>query len=208
MKAHEALKHWGIALTGGIACGKSTVAAILRQHGYTVLDADAISRDVVAAGTEGLAAVAQTFGADLLLPDGTMNRARMRELIFSDSGKRLQLEAIIHPRLTAEVQKALDAKGFAHKPQYWFYEAALIYERRRAADFKEVWVAYCPEDIQIERLMQRDASTRALAESILAAQMPARQKADQADRVIDTNCSLEELQARVLTALTPLRGSP
>jgi dephospho-CoA kinase len=204
MNLDEALKQWGIALTGGIACGKSTIASILRQQSYIVLDADAMSRAVVAPRTEGLAAVLQTFGPAILNPDGSMNRQAMREVVFQDPAKRLQLEAIIHPRLLAESQKALETQGFFQNPRLWFYEASLIYERNRASDFKAVWVAYCPMELQITRVMDRDRCTRAMAEAIIAAQMPAQDKAALADKVIHTDCSFAELEQRVREALLDL----
>ncbi|WP_141735329.1 dephospho-CoA kinase [Oligoflexus tunisiensis] len=205
MDIQEALKQWGIALTGGIACGKSTIASILRQQGKIVLDADAMSRAVVEPGTEGLAAVVQSFGPTILNPDGTMNRQRMRELVFQDASRRQQLEAIIHPRLLAETQKTLEKLGFAHSPRLWFYEATLIYERQRAAEFKAVWAAFCPLELQITRVMQRDRCSREMAEAIIAAQMPAQAKADLADQVIHTDCSFSELEQRVLKALQDLK---
>jgi len=205
MNIQDALKQWGIALTGGIACGKSTIASILRQQGYIALDADAMSRAVVEPGTEGLAAVVQAFGPAILNSDGTMNRQHMRELVFQDASRRHQLEAIIHPRLQAEVKKSLEMKGFANNPQIWFYEASLIYERQRAADFKAVWVAYCPLEQQISRVMARDSCSHELAKAMIAAQMPAERKAELADRVIDTDCSLPELEQRVLNALLDLK---
>ncbi len=204
MEFKQVLKQWSIALTGGIACGKSTIATIIRQQGFIVFDADIISRQVVAHGTEGLAEVVANFGPEILEADGSMNRSAMRTLVFSDPEKRLQLESIIHPRLQAELVKELTKHGFFEKQEIWFYEASLIFERQRAADFKQLWVAYCPEDVQIERVMQRDRCSREMAQAILASQMPARDKADRADRVIRTDCSPEELQRQVLKVLSPL----
>jgi dephospho-CoA kinase len=204
MNIQEALKQWGIALTGGIACGKSTIASIIRQQGIIVLDADALSRAVVEPGTEGLATVAKTFGPTVLNSDGSMNRKVMRELVFQDPVRRQQLEAIIHPRLQDETQKILETKGFFENPRTWFYEASLIYERDRAADFKAVWVAFCPMELQITRVMDRDRCTRDMAEAILAAQMPAIEKAKLADKVINTDCSFSELEQRVREALLDL----
>jgi dephospho-CoA kinase len=204
MNIQEALKQWGIALTGGIACGKSTIASIIRQQGCIALDADALSRAVVEPGTEGLAMVAKTFGPTVLNSDGSMNRKVMRELVFQDPLRRQQLEAIIHPRLQDETQKVLETKGFFDNPRIWFYEASLIYERDRAADFKAVWVAFCPMELQITRVMDRDRCTRDMAEAILAAQMPAIEKAKLADKVINTDCSFSELEQRVREALLDL----
>jgi dephospho-CoA kinase len=204
MNIQEVLKQWGIALTGGIACGKSTIASIIRQQGTIALDADALSRAVVEPGTEGLATVAKTFGPTVLNSDGSMNRKVMRELVFQDPIRRQQLEAIIHPRLQDETRKILETKGFFDSPRIWFYEASLIYERDRAADFKAVWVAFCPMELQITRVMDRDRCTRDMAEAILAAQMPAIEKAKLADKVINTDCSFSELEQRVREALLDL----
>jgi dephospho-CoA kinase len=204
MNIQEALKQWGIALTGGIACGKSAIASIIRQQDIIALDADALSRAVVEPGTEGLATVAKTFGPTVLNSDGSLNRKVMRELIFQDPVRREQLEAIIHPRLQDETQKILEMKGFFDNPRPWFYEASLIYERDRAADFKAVWAAFCPMELQITRVMDRDRCTRDMAEAILAAQMPAIEKAKRADKVINTDCSFSELEQRVREALLDL----
>ncbi len=204
MDVNDLLKQWSIAVTGGIACGKSTIAAIIRQQGYIALDADALSRQVVAEGTEGLQEVVRQFGSDILDAAGLMDRQKMRQLVFSNPDNRQALEAIIHPRLQAEVIKELDARLFFSKPRIWFYEASLIYERNRAKDFKQVWVAYCPVAMQIQRVMLRDQCSKQMAESILAAQMPAKEKADQADLVIHTDCSADELRQQVQKALLGL----
>jgi dephospho-CoA kinase len=197
-------KGWGIALTGGIASGKSTVGQILVRQGVPVIDADVLSREIVAPGSEGLEAVVAHFGPTVLQADGNLDRARMRSVVFQNSGERQVLEGIIHSRLAQYTWKALQKIGLDRQPRIWFYEASLIFERNRASDFREVWVAYCPEAVQIQRLMARDGASEADARSILAAQMPTLKKAREADRVIHTDCSEPELESRVLAQLESL----
>ncbi|MCX6128344.1 MAG: dephospho-CoA kinase [Proteobacteria bacterium] len=198
-------KHWGIALTGGIASGKSTVAGFLRKEGLLVFDADEFSRNIVIPGSPALAEIAKVFGPELLRADGSLDRPRMRQLIFSDSKQRQTLEAIIHPRLNDEAMRMLTEAGLIQNPQIWFYEAALIFERQRTNDFREVWVAYCDEAKQIERLMLRDHCSHAQAQAILQAQMPASKKAAEADVILDTSCSIGELQDKVKAAVQELK---
>lgn len=194
-------KDFGVALTGGVASGKSTVASILRQLGYVVVDADQVSRLVVAPGTEGLGEVVAAFGKEILNSAGEMDRAKMRQIIFQSEDKRRLLEGIIHKRLNAATADIVEREGLNSSPRPWFYEASLIFERKRETDFHSVWVAYCPEELQIERLIRRDASTRESALAILGAQMPTADKRVKADLVIDTDCSLIELVDRVKEAL-------
>lgn len=199
-------KRWAIGLTGGIATGKSTIARHLRALGELVIDADQLAREVVAPGTEGLQAILEHFGPRVLQVDGQLDRALMRQIIFTDEAQRRALEAITHPRIQAATTRALQRFGFMNPGQerIWFYEASLLYERGRAQDFRAIWVAYCPEEVQIERLQRRDRCSEQEARRILAAQMPARMKADRADRVIATDCSEDELAQRVAAARAEL----
>ncbi|RYZ51849.1 MAG: dephospho-CoA kinase, partial [Proteobacteria bacterium] len=168
---------WGIAITGGIASGKSTIAESLRQRGFVVIDADQASRLVVLPGTEGFKEVVSTFGQDILTPSGEMDRAKMREIVFQSPEKRLVLEKIIHHRLASVSEDILRRENLFDHPKVWFYEASLIYERNRSSDFARVWVAYCPRDVQIERVMARDKIDEQAAEAILRAQMSPDEKA-------------------------------
>lgn len=197
-------KRWGIAITGGIASGKSTVAGILRSLGHTVIDADQVSRLVVAAGTPGLREVEAHFGKEILTPAGEMDRAKMREIVFNNAAERAKLEGIIHHRLSEASAELLEKDGIFSRPRYWFYEASLIFERGREKDFAQVWVVYALRETQITRVMARDKIDRAAALKILAAQMSPNLKRDRADLVIDSDCSREELQLRVKVALNRL----
>lgn len=205
---HDLAQQWGIALTGGIASGKSTIGRSLKARGHVVIDADQVSRLVVLPGTEGLDEIVKTFGRQVLTPQGDMDRVKMRELVFADAAQRLKLESIIHHRLEKTSTDLLRAEGLMASPRTWFYEASLIYERGREKDFAEVWVAYCPLETQMIRVMARDSINRTQAEAILSAQMPAAEKARLADRIIDTNCDPDELERRITTALKSIeRGS-
>ncbi|AUX43032.1 dephospho-CoA kinase [Sorangium cellulosum] len=171
-------------LTGGLGSGKSTVAARFRAQGLPVIDADALARDVVAKGTEGLAEVVRALGPEVLLPDGSLDRARVAAVVFADEAKRRQLNAIVHPRiaaLTAERAAALEARG----EPLACYEAALLVENRIADVFRPLVVVAVPEEVQIARAMARDGATEGQVRARLAAQRPLADKVAVADYVID-----------------------
>jgi len=202
---YEALqKDFGIALTGGIACGKSTVADFIRKQNFVVLDADQLSRELTQIGSPVLELIVLTFGAEYLHNDGSFNRSKMRELIFKDPKQRLRLEAIIHPQLRKQACIHLEKKGLLSSPRIWFYEASLIFEKDLEKTFHQVWSAYCPLQIQINRLITRDQSTLEQAKLVIQSQMPASEKAKRADLVIDTNCTFDQLEAKVKDALASL----
>jgi len=194
----ELLKSHGIGLTGGIATGKSTIARLLAARGELVIDADQLARDVVAPGTPGLAAIVEAFGQTMVGEDGALDRKRLGKLVFADPKAKAQLESITHPRIKDALFTRLQALP---APRRFFYEAALLYEVGRASEFAKVWVAFCPREVQITRVMARDQLPRERAEQILASQWPAEEKARRADRVIDTNGTLDEVEARVAKAL-------
>lgn len=197
-------KNFGIALTGSIACGKSTVARLIQQYGYTVLDADELSRELTGAGGAAMQEISRSFGNDYVQADGSLDRRKMRELVFREPEQRLRLEAIIHPRLKEQTRKHLEAKGLLHAPQFWFYEASLIFEKTLQKNFYQVWAAYCPLEIQVQRVMKRDQINHEQAMLIINSQMPALEKARLADMVIDTNCTMDELAVKVKQSLESL----
>lgn len=201
MDLREILKTFAVGLTGGIATGKSTVAAILRAKGYMVIDADQLARRVVAAGSDGLAAIIANFGPDLVTTDGQLDRAKLRQIIFKDQKARKRLEAITHPRIRQALEDTIATARLQVHPQLFFYEAALLFETGTAADFRSIWATTCPLATQRARVMARDHLEVTDAERILASQMPATEKAMHASLAIDTNCSYAELEQRVSTAL-------
>lgn len=191
-----------IALTGGIATGKSYVANKIREAGVPIVDADVLSRDVVAPGTPGLAAVRKRFGPDAVRRDGTMDRVRIAQIIFKDKRARLDLEAIIHPA----VQKAID-DFFAQLPKRTPFAVAdipLLYETGREGQFQSVVVVACPRDLQLQRLMERNKLSKEDAERRLNAQLPIDQKVKKANHVIRTEGSFDETDQQVAELIKKL----
>ncbi len=191
-------------LTGGIACGKSTVAGFLREQGVGIVDADLAAREVVLPGSEGLAEIVRTFGDAVLATDRTLDRKKLAERVFRDPEARRRLEAITHPRIRdASMQKAHQLSQAGHT--LIGYEAALLVEAGTADAFRPLVVVIANEQDQIARLRARDGLDEAQARARLAAQMPVRQKAALADHVIDTSCSLDEVCVRTLEVLHRLQ---
>ncbi len=191
-----------IALTGGIATGKSYVAGKIREAGVPIVDADVLSREVVAAGTPGLAAVRRRFGPDAVRRDGTMDRVRIAQIVFKDKRARLDLEAIIHPA----VQKAID-EFFATLPKRTPFAVAdipLLFETGRENQFNAVVVVACPRELQLQRLMERNKLSKEDAERRLNAQLPIDQKVKKATHVIRTEGTFEETDAQVADLIKKL----
>ncbi len=177
-----------VALTGGIATGKSTVAAFLRGSGIPVIDADVLARDAVAVGSDGLRAVAARFGPGVVAADGSLDRAALGRLVFDDPAARRDLERLIHPYVRAGVAAFF---GAAVAPAA-VAEIPLVYETGWHRDFDAVVVVACHPRQQLERLLARDALAEADARARIAAQWPIGDKARLADRVILTGASRDE----------------
>lgn len=187
-------------LTGGIASGKSTVAARFRARGLPVLDADRIAREVVEPGTSGLSAIVEAFGAGVLAPDGSLDRKALAAVVFADPAQRRRLDALVHPRIaarTAQLAAELEARG----ERLACYEAALLVENGLAEAFRPLVVVALPEAQQLERARLRDGSTEAEARARLASQRPLADKLALADVVIDTSGTREEVDERADRAL-------
>ncbi len=182
-------------LTGGIASGKSAVANRLRARGLPVLDADALARDVVAVGTEGLAEVVRAFGAEVLTPGGELDRKRVAAIVFADAKARAALNAIVHPRIGALT--ALRAAEIAARGEpLACYEAALIVENGLAEMFRPLVVVPAPVEPHGARAMSRDGATEAEARARIGSQMPLAKKAAVADIVLENTGTLAELAER------------
>jgi len=191
-----------IALTGGIATGKSYVATRIREAGVPIVDADVLAREVVAPGTPGLAAVRKRFGPDSVRRDGTMDRVRIAQIVFKDKRARLDLEAIIHPA----VQKAID-EFFAMLPKRTPFAVAdipLLYETGRENQFNSVVVVACPREMQLQRLMERNKLSKEDAERRLGAQLPIEKKIDKATHVIRTDGTFDETDRQVAELIKKL----
>lgn len=199
-----------VGLTGGIASGKSTVARVFAERGVPVIDADQLAREVVAPGSEGLLEIVATFGGDVLLPDGSLDRKALGAKVFADPALRQKLNAITHPRigrLSAERIASVDA---ARHP-YAIYEAALIVENNLHRAMRALVVVALDGARQLERMMRRDALTLDEAEARLRAQAPLAHKLAAADFVIDNNGELSQLVSNVddvhAQLLARLRGA-
>ena len=185
-----------IGLTGGIAAGKSSVARLLAGLGAPVLDADQLAREVTRPGSPVLAALRECFGGAILAADGTLDRAALGRLVFSDAAARRRLEAITHPAIIAEGKRQIAALGEAgHRAVV--YEAALLCETGRHREMDRLVVVVADDAIRVSRLMERSAIPRADAEARLRSQMPQEDKAALADYLIDNSGSLEQTRVQV-----------
>ena len=183
-----------IGLTGSIACGKSTVSGYLRELGYFVADADAISRSLTAPGGQALPLLREAFG-DGIFDGDVLSRQRLGSLVFSDAEKRGQLNAILHPLIIRTVHDELaahDAPG-----TLVFGDVPLLYECGMAHMFDRVFVVSASRETQIARLLARDGLSREDAQRRIDAQMPLERKRALADAVIDSDGSIENTRAQV-----------
>ncbi len=196
-----------VALTGGIATGKSYVLDQFRKRGVPCLDADALVRGIEAAGTEATAAIAARFGDEILAPDGAVDRRRLASIVFADSAARRDLEAIVHPAVYRAIAAGL--RGFERLGEYRLavVDVPLLYETGHAGDFDRVIVTACDQARQIARLAKRAGVGEADARRRLDTQMPTEDKAARADFVIwtdgtfhDTDRQVEDVYQKLHTA--------
>ncbi len=187
-----------IGLTGGVASGKSLVQAAFESLGVPVLDADQVARAVVAPGMPALKQIAEQFGAEMLLADGTLNRRQMRERVFNDPQARKQLEAITHPPM----RSAMRDWCAAQQTPYCVLSIAILIEAGMHEFVDRVLVVDAPEDVQLRRLQSRDHITAELANAMLAAQATRAQRLSAADDVLanvgtptETMASVTQLHA-------------
>lgn len=184
-----------VALTGGIASGKTAVAELFAALGVPVIDTDQIARDVVEPGTPTLARLIEAFGADVLDASGRLDRAAMRQRVFADPEQRKRLEAITHPAIREELsRRSAQAGGL-----YQIHVIPLLVETGRTTSYDRVLVVDCPEEVQLQRLMARDGTSEADARRILAAQASREQRLEVADDVIENTGTLDDLRRFVET---------
>jgi dephospho-CoA kinase len=184
-----------VALTGGIASGKTTVANLFAELGVPLVDSDVIAREVVEPGQPALAAVADAFGRDVLGADGQLDRRRLRELIFADATARARLEGILHPAIRAEMERQ-SARAAAVAP-YHMLVIPLLAEGGGRDRADRVLVVDVPESLQIERLIARDTVTRAQAEGSLQAQASRAARLAIADDVVTNSGQIDDLREQV-----------
>lgn len=197
-------KLYGIGLTGGIACGKSTVAKVLQELGYLVIDADDLAREAVANGSKGLSRLVDEFGESILLPNGTLNRSLMRRIIFEDKRRRELVESIIHPIIDKLLIDRLTYENLTKSPRIWFFQAPLLFETGNHIKYRAVWTITCPYSIQLQRLQQRDGHTPEEARAIINSQLDVAIKIKMADMVIDTNISMQKLRQKIIAVCSEL----
>ena len=185
-----------IGLTGGIGTGKTVVANLFAARGVPVIDADVLAREVVEPGQPAFEAIVAEFGAGVLSPSGALDRRRLRERVFADSGGRERLEAIIHPRVYAEMERRLDSLDDG---PYAVVVVPLLVETGGVERVDRVLVVDAPEALQIERVSRRDGTSRAAVEKILAAQAERGARLEAADDVIVNDADESQLERRVET---------
>jgi dephospho-CoA kinase len=182
-----------VGLTGGVGSGKSTVCGLFADFGVPIVDADLIARQLVDPGSDGLAAIVNIFGAEILTGDGSLNRAEMRKLVFADAQKRHELDAIMHPRIYAAIEIAVSQL----QADYCVIAIPLLVETRKTQMVDRVLVVDCPESMQLQRISTRDRIDEQEAAAMIASQVGRQQRLDAADDVIDNSNRLSQLAEQV-----------
>lgn len=182
-----------IGLTGGIGSGKSTVADLFAGHGVTVIDTDRIARDIVAPGSALLQRIAATFGAEVITPDGSLDRARLRQIIFAEPGRRQQLEALLHPVIREHtLARIAQATGL-----YCIVVVPLLLEKGWQSMVDRILVVDSPVELQISRTCRRDGLSPTEVHAILATQFSREERLAAADDVIVNDADRENLVSQV-----------
>jgi dephospho-CoA kinase len=195
-----------VGLTGGIASGKSTVAAMLRERGCAVLDADSLGHELMRPGEPAYNEVVREFGDAVLAPDAIVDRKKLAAIVFREPQKLAALNRILHPKILEEVQRwfaSLDRPG---GPEFAFVEAALLVEAGYRPNLDRLVVCWCTPEQQVERLIARGLSPDQ-ARQRLAAQMSVDEKRRAADETIDCSGSLAETERQVDKLLDALRDA-
>jgi dephospho-CoA kinase len=185
-----------VGLTGGIATGKSTVGRLLRERGVPVIDADQVARDVVAVGSPGLAKVVERFGREVLLPDGALDRGKLRAIVVRDAEARKDLEAITHPAIREAIGTRLADLAASGVPVA-VVEAALMVETGSYRLYDALVVVSCAPETQLRRLVERDGHPEPEARAMIATQLPMAEKEKVATVVIRNDGDLDALRAQL-----------
>jgi dephospho-CoA kinase len=185
-----------VGLTGGIGSGKSAACNCFISLGVPVVDADRVARLVVEPGSEALARIAAHFGDRVILPDGRLDRAALRQIVFADAAERRWLEGLLHPRIRAHIQEALEQLEEQGHP-YAILASPLLLETDQQRLVDTVVVVDLPEALQISRTMARDGVPEAQVRQILAAQMGREERRQRADFILDNSGDEARLRAAV-----------
>ncbi len=191
-------------LTGGIACGKSTVTKTFRANNIPIVDADIVARQVVEPRTYGLELIIKAFGKEYLNEDGTLNRIALGKFVFADKQALHLIDEIMLPLINTESNFQI-AKLHSEGHYIVGYDAALICEMGNAENFRPLIVVHCPQDTQIQRLMSRNNLTHEEAMLRISAQMPVAKKIEMADYVIDTSKTIEDSVKQTQAIIQSLR---
>ncbi len=194
-----------IALTGGIATGKSTVAAMFAEKGALILDADKIAREAVRPGAPCWVRLKELLGPACFDPDGELNRRKVRDLIIGDEQCRNQVNAILHPAIIGAMDRAWEKAVEEDPRRTVIFDIPLLFEVGAADRFDVVILVYAPPEAQVERVMARDSVSRVQAEGALAMQLPIDAKRGAANCVIDNSLDLEAVRRQVEEAWSALR---
>ena len=195
-----------VGLTGGIACGKTVIRRHFEDRGVRTRDADTLVHELLRDDAKVIDAVVERFGESVRGPaEQGIDRGALGAVVFSDAAARRELEAILHPRVFERIE-AFFVEAEAAGEALAVVDAALMYETGSVERYDRVVVAYCPPEIQLERLMARDGSDREAAERRIGAQWPVERKRDRADYVVDTSGSLAETLARADAVLDALEA--
>jgi len=182
-----------VGLTGGIGSGKSIVAESFAERGVDVTDTDRLAHALTAPGQPGHAPVLEAFGVAFRRPDGTLDRARLRELVFADDNARARLEAILHPLIREAAAKEI--AGW--KGPYGILVVPLLLERAGASRVDRVLVVDCPEEVQVRRVAKRSALNEAEVRAIMATQLPRAERLARADDVLDNSGPVSAIAPQV-----------
>jgi dephospho-CoA kinase len=185
-----------VALTGGIATGKSYVRARVASRGVPTVDADAVVHELLSAGTGATDEVVRRFGAAMRSGDGSVDRKALGALIFEDASARRDLESILHPRVYRRIQEWTSLQSRAGA-RWVLADIPLLFETGHEADFDRVIVAACAPEEQVRRVMQRDDSSEAAARARLAAQWPIARKVERATDIVDTGGTFDDTDRQV-----------
>jgi dephospho-CoA kinase len=186
-----------IGLTGGIACGKSTVASLLVERGAVLIDADRIAREIVEPGSPALDRISERFGEAVLDQTGRLNRRRLADIVFNDLEARKALESITHPEIRSIMRRRMEEAEKVDPSRLVVVDVPLLYESRLETMFQGVMVVYVPVDIQRARLMERDHFTVEEADARIQAQLSIEHKKTMADYVIDNSGSIEQTRHQI-----------
>ena len=195
-----------LGLTGGIASGKSTVAAILRRLGAAIINADELSREVVQPGQDAWKEIISTFGPDIVQEDQTLDRRKLRKIVFDNPEARKKLEAIIHPRVRALAERRISELATAGN-SIIVYEVPLLFEGQIHLWLRPVILVACEIETQKNRLVERDHLTEIEAQQHVDAQMSLEEKPQLADYVIENDGNLKDLEKQVRAVLHKIQAT-